>query len=390
MNTDNIPFIPFSKPSISNLEIEKVVEVMKSGWLTTGSKVNDFEESFKQFISRNEVAIEAVSVNSATAGLHLALEACGIGINDEVITTSLTFTATAEVARYLGAEVVLVDIDPLTMNMNPSKIEEKINEKTKAIIPVHYAGLSCDMDEILNIAKKYGLKVIEDAAHALPTTYKQTTIGCLDSDCTVFSFYANKNITTGEGGMVVTKNEEIAKRIKLMRLHGIDRDAFNRFTDKKVSWYYEVIAPGFKYNLTDIAASIGIVQLDKLPDFLKLREAQANLYFEELNDLPLILPSQCLNDIHSWHLYVVRLAGKSNISREDFMINLNKRGIGTSVHYVPLHLQPYWRDRYNLKKENFPHTQKAYESMVSLPLYPDLSKDEQLYIINNIKEILNA
>jgi dTDP-4-amino-4,6-dideoxygalactose transaminase len=390
MNTDNIPFIPFSKPSISNLEIEKVVEVMKSGWLTTGSKVNDFEESFKQFISRNEVAIEAVSVNSATAGLHLALEACGIGINDEVITTSLTFTATAEVARYLGAEVVLVDIDPLTMNMNPSKIEEKINEKTKAIIPVHYAGLSCDMDEILNIAKKYGLKVIEDAAHALPTTYKQTTIGCLDSDCTVFSFYANKNITTGEGGMVVTKNEEIAKRIKLMRLHGIDRDAFNRFTDKKVSWYYEVIAPGFKYNLTDIAASIGIVQLDKLPDFLKLREAQANLYFEELNDLPLILPSQCLNDIHSWHLYVVRLAGKSNISREDFMINLNKRGIGTSVHYIPLHLQPYWKDRYDLKKENFPHTQKAYESMVSLPLYPDLSKDEQLYIINNIKEILNA
>jgi dTDP-4-amino-4,6-dideoxygalactose transaminase len=388
MKTYKDSFIPFSRPSISQNEISQVNEVMLSGWLTTGSKSLEFEKAFSEYISEGEDKLESISVNSATAGLHLALEACGIGPGDEVITTTLTFTATAEVVRYLGAEVVLIDIDPVTMNIDTQKIRDRITKKTKAIIPVHYAGLSCNMNEILNIAKEFNLKVIEDAAHALPTTYNRKTIGSLKSDATVFSFYANKTITTGEGGMVVTRNMEIAKRVRLMRLHGIDRDAFNRFTDKKTSWYYEVIAPGYKYNLTDIAAGIGLEQLKKLPKFLKSRQSQASLYFEELKDLPLILPAQPKDDLHAWHLYVIRLSKGSEISRDSLISKLLERGIGTSVHYVPLHLHPYWKKRYKLKNEDFIEAQRAYEAMISIPLYPDLSELEQQYVIKHLREIL--
>ena len=279
-------FIPFSLPHISDDEINEVIDTLRSGWITTGPKVKKFENDFKNFIGSD---VDTIAVNSATAGLHLALEALGVNKGDEVIVPSLTFTSTSEVVRYFGAEVKLVDIDPITLNIDLEAIRNSITSKTKVIMPVHYAGLSCDMDEILALAKEYKLGVVEDAAHALPTFYKGDIVGSLKSDATVFSFYANKNITTGEGGMVVTRNSGLAKRMKLMRLHGIDRDAFDRFQSKKPAWYYEVVAPGFKYNMTDIAAAMGIHQLKKLPIFLQRRQYLAKRYFDSLADLPLTL-----------------------------------------------------------------------------------------------------
>ena len=381
-------FIPYSKPSISEEEIKKVIEVMKSGWLTSGPKVIQFENDFKTFISK-ENNLEAISVNSATSGLHLALEACGIGGGDEIITTSLTFTATAEVARYLGAEVKFIDIEPNSMNIDVKQIRKKITKNTKAIIAVHYAGLSCEMDEIFKIAKEFDLKVIEDAAHALPSSYLGSLIGSLRSDATVFSFYANKNITTGEGGMVVTRSEDMAKRMRLMRLHGMDRDAYDRFTSQKGSWYYEIIAPGFKYNLTDLSAAIGIEQLKKLPMLHEKRKKLANKYFDELKDLPIILPSDApAKECHSWHLFVIRLKKDLKITRDELIKKMNKDGIGTSVHYVPLHLQPYWKNRYELDTKDFKETNKAYNSMVRIPLYPDLSEEDQERVIMSLQKNL--
>ena len=251
-------FIPFARPSIGEDEIAEVIDSIKAGWLTTGPKAKRFETDFARYIGGG---VEAVALNSATAGLHLALEALGISDGDEVITTPYTFTATAEVVRYLGADPVFVDIDPDTLNIDVAAIEAAITEKTRAIIPVHFGGLCCKMDEIIAIARKHDLKVVEDAAHTLPGRYKQQMIGTLESDATVFSFYANKTITTGEGGMLVTCNSSLAERCRAMRLHGINRDVFARYASEKPSWFYEVIAPGYKYNMADIAASIGIHQL---------------------------------------------------------------------------------------------------------------------------------
>ena len=254
-------FLPFALPEIGDDEIAEVVDTLKSGWVTTGPKAKRFEQDFAAFLG--DASLHAIAVNSATAGLHLALEALGIAPGDEVITTTHTFTATAEVVRYLGADVKLVDIDPATLNIDPAAVEAAIGPRTKAILPVHYAGLAADMPALLDIARRHGLKVVEDAAHALPTTCGGALVGTLASDATVFSFYANKTITTGEGGMLVTRDAALAKRAKVMRLHGMNRDAFDRFTAKVPSWYYEVVAPGFKYNLTDIAAALGIHQLKR-------------------------------------------------------------------------------------------------------------------------------
>ena len=275
MPTD-LPFLPFALPDIGEAEIAEVVDTLRSGWITTGPKAKRFEDDFRAFLG--DPALHCLAVNSATAGLHLALEAMGIGPGDEVITTTHTFTATAEVVRYLGADVVLVDIDPATLCITPSAIEAAITPATRAIIPVHYGGRSADMGAILDIARRHGLKVVEDAAHALPATCGGRMIGTLDSDATVFSFYANKTITTGEGGMVVTRDPELAARIKVMRLHGISRDAFDRFTASVPSWYYEIVAPGFKYNLTDIAAALGLQQLKKARAFQERRAQIAAAY----------------------------------------------------------------------------------------------------------------
>lgn len=382
----SVEFIPFALPEIGEEEILEVTDALRSGWVTTGPRTRQFETDFAAYIGGE---IQAIAVNSATAGLHLALEAIGIGEGDEVITTTHTFTATAEVVRYLGADVKLVDIDPVTMNIDPEAIRKAITSKTKAIMPVHYAGLACDMDAIFAIGDEFGLKVVEDAAHALPTTYKERLIGSLRSDVTVFSFYANKTMTTGEGGMIVTKSQVLADRMRVMRLHGINRDAFDRFRSEKPAWYYEVVAPGFKYNLTDIASAMGIHQLKRLPKFLKRRQYLAKRYFDSLTDLPLILPANAPEgDIHSWHLYVLRLKENAPMGRDELIQFLADRKIGTSVHYVPLHRHPYWRDRYNLTAEMFPQSDKAYQAMLSIPLYTAMSDEQQDRVISALREAL--
>lgn len=379
-------FLPFALPDIGEEEINEVVHALKSGWVTTGPKTKQFEADFIQYLGGG---LEAVSVNSATAGLHLALEAIGIKEGDEVITTPYTFTATAEVIRYLGAHPVFVDIDPTTFNINPDKIEEKITSKTKAIVPVHFAGLACEMDKILAIAKKHNLKVVEDAAHSLPTRYNNKVIGQLESDFTVFSFYATKTITTGEGGMIVTRDAELAKRCRTMRLHGINRDAFDRYTSKKPAWYYEVVAPGFKYNLTDIASALGIHQLKKADRFQKRREEMAMKYNKELQGLDLVFPPQAkAGDLHSWHLYVLRFGKSISINRDDFIQRMADLGIGTSVHFIPLHLQPYWKETYKLSPSDFPNALANYERAVSLPLYTKMTDADQDRVIKAVKQIL--
>jgi dTDP-4-amino-4,6-dideoxygalactose transaminase len=381
------PHLPFALPETGPEELAAVSEAIRSGWVTTGPKAKDFEQKFGEFLG--DGALQCLAVNSATAGLHLALEALGIGPGDEVIAPTLTFTATVEVVRYLGADPVLVDVDPVSLNLDVERIRSAITPRTKVIMPVHYAGLSCDMGSILAIAREHGLRVVEDAAHALPTTFGGRMVGTLESDATVFSFYANKTITTGEGGMVVTRDAEMAKRMRVMRLHGMSRDTFDRFVSKTPAWYYEIVAPGFKYNLTDIAAAMGLVQLEKLPRFHERRRAMAARYLEALRDLPLNLPADApTGDTHSWHLFVIRLTNSARCSRDEVIQSLSDMGIGTSVHYVPLHRHPYWRDRYNLSPEMFPVAEAAYESMLSIPLYTAMSDSDQGRVIHALQEVL--
>ena len=381
-------FIPFALPEIGEEEIAAVSATLRSGWLTTGPQTKAFEKAFGAYLG--DAGLECLAVNSATAGLHLALEAIGVGPGDEVITTSLTFTATAEVVRYLGADPVLVDIDPATLNIDVDRARAAISSRTKAIMPVHYGGLACDMARIHALAREHGLKVVEDAAHALPATCGGRLIGTLESDATVFSFYANKTMTTGEGGMVVTRNTVMAARMRVMRLHGMNRDAFDRFVSKNPAWYYEVVAPGYKYNLTDVAAAIGLQQLAKLPRFVERRQWLASRYFENLLDLPLQLPAIAQQgDTHAWHLYVIRLTSGARCSRDALIQALADRGIGTSVHYVPLHNHPYWRERYSLTPQMFPQAEAAYQAMISIPLYTAMSDADQDRVIRALREVLS-
>jgi dTDP-4-amino-4,6-dideoxygalactose transaminase len=391
-------FIPFALPDIGEDEIAEVVDTLRSGWVTTGPKARRFEQDFVDHLRKAGTPeggeLHALAVNSATAGLHLALEAAGVREGDEVITTTHTFTATAEVVRYLGADVVLVDIDPVTMNIDADAVEAAITPRTKAIVPVHYGGLAAPMRRLLDIARRHGLKVVEDAAHALPCTCNGVAIGALESDAAVFSFYANKTITTGEGGMLVTRHAALAARAKTMRLHGISRDAFDRYTATTPSWYYEVVAPGYKYNLTDIAAAIGLHQLRRADAFRQRRAEIATRFHTAFADLPLVRPVDApAGDVHAWHLYVVRLddaAVRAGHRRDALVEHLYARGIGVSVHYIPLHLQPYWRDRYGLKPEQFPQSQRAYERMVSLPIYPKMGDAEVDRVIAAVRSSFKA
>ena len=381
------PFLPFARPDIGEAEIAAVTQALRSGWVTTGPKTKEFEQAFTDYLGGN--GLQSIAVNSATAGLHLALEALGIGPGDEVIAPTLTFTATVEVVRYLGADPVLVDVDPVTLNIDPGAIRAAITPRTKAIMPVHYAGLACRMDEILAIAREHGLKVVEDAAHALPTTWKGQLVGQLQSDVTVFSFYANKTITTGEGGMAVTRHPALAERMRVMRLHGMSRDAFDRFNSKTPAWYYEIVAPGFKYNMTDVAAAMGVEQLARLPQFVQRRQHLAARYQAQLAGLPLVQPADApAGDTHAWHLYVVRLVPGARAGRDEIIQALSDRGIGTSVHYVPLHRQPYWRDRYQLTPARFPHAEAAYQCMLSLPLFTAMHDTDQDRVIGALHELL--
>ncbi len=383
------PFLPFALPDIGEDEIAEVVDTLRQGWVTTGPKARRFEQAFAEFLG--DAGLHCIAVNSATAGLHLALEALGVGPGDEVITTTHTFTATAEVVRYLGADVRLVDIDPATLNIDPRAIEAAITAKTKAIIPVHFAGLAADMPAIHAIAQRHGLAVVEDAAHALPTTSGRRLVGTLPSQATVFSFYANKTITTGEGGMLVTRSDEIARRARVMRLHGMSRDAFDRFTANVPSWHYEIVAPGYKYNLTDIAASLGLHQIRRAHGFARRRGEIADRYDRAFAGLPLLAPPRPPEgELHPWHLYVVRLTDEAPIGRDAFIEAMFKAGIGCSVHYIPLHLHPYWRERYGLAASQFPHSQRAFERMVSLPLYTRMSESDAARVVDTVQSLLGA
>lgn len=387
MSDYSYSFLPFALPEIGDEEISEVIDTLRSGWVTTGHKAKRFEELFGEFLG--DTNLHCVAVNSATSGLHLALEALGIGAGDEVIVPTHTFTASAEVVRYLGATPVFVDVDPQSFNISVDSFKAAITSRSKAVMPVHFAGLSCEMEEIIAIASSHHIHIVEDAAHALPTTCNYNLIGTLNSDATIFSFYANKTMTTGEGGMLVTRNKEIADRAKQMRLHGISRDAFDRFTSTKPSWHYEVIAPGFKYNLTDIAASLGIHQLKKVQKFQKRREEIAIFYNEHLKEMPLTLPPMPLSgDLHSWHLYVIQLSQGLSISRDRFIELMYENGIGCSVHYIPLHLHPYWRDTCSLTPEMFPVSQRIYEQSVSLPIYSKMTDGDIERVVSTVIQIL--
>lgn len=383
----SLDFLPFALPEIGEEEISEVVDAIRSGWVTTGPKARQFEQDFSQFLGGG---LESIAVNSATAGLHLALEAIGVGPGDEVILPTYTFTATAEVVRYLGGTPIFVDVREDTYNIDPAAIVAAITSRTKAIMPVHFAGLSCDMDAILSIAKEYGLRVVEDAAHALPTTWRGQKIGALSSDFTVFSFYANKTMTTGEGGMVVTRDVDLAKRCKIMRLHGISKDAFDRYVSKTPAWSYEIVAPGFKYNMSDIAAAMGIHQLRRLAGFQVKREAMAQVYNQALKDLPLVLPlNPPVGDLHARHLYPIRLLPEAGVSRNVFIEKMAAAGIGCSVHFIPLHLHPYWRESCNVTAEMFPVAQKLFEQEVTIPLYTKMTEADLLRVIETIKTVLS-
>jgi len=381
-------FIPFALPCIGEEEINEVVDTLKSGWLTTGPKTKQFEAHFADFVGVSH----ALAVNSCTGGLHLALDAIGIQAGDKIITTPFTFTATAEVIRYFGADPVFVDIDPMTFNIDPAKIEQALQttKNVKAIIPVHFAGQACDMDVILDLAQKYNVKVVEDAAHAIPTLYKDRMVGTL-GDITVFSFYATKPIATGEGGMIVTNNPDYAKHIDKMRLHGISRDIFDRNVSKLPSWYYEVVAAGFKYNMSDMAAAIGLHQLAKAQQYRERRKNIATQYAHKFADLPVKLPElqfPC-DCTHAWHLYVLQLElEKLTIDRKTFIEKMAEQGVGSSVHFIPLHLHPYWRDLYDLKPTDFPITLDVYQRAVSLPIYPCMSDEAVARVIQAVRHIL--
>ena len=377
-------FVPFHKPDIGEDEIAAVVEVLRSGWLTTGAKTKQFESEFAAKVG----AQHAVAVNSCTAALHLALEASGVGQGDEVIVPTMTFAATAEVAAYVGAKPVLVDCVPDTLNMSVDAVERAVSSRTKAILPVHFGGHPCDMVGIRSIAEAYGLRLIEDAAHAFPARYRGRMVGSL-SDATCFSFYATKNITTGEGGMVTTDDAGLAARIRTMSLHGLSRDAWNRYATHG-AWYYEILSPGFKYNLTDIAAALGLVQLRRCDPFLKSRERLATLYDDGLRDLPEILRPMTADHVqHAWHLYVIQLdLERLRIGRNEFIHRLTQEGVGCSVHFIPLHLHPYYRDTWGYRPEDLPVATAAFERIVSLPLYPGLTEPDLQRVVDVVRSIV--
>jgi len=381
------PLLPFALPEIGEEEIAEVADSLRSGWLTTGPKTKRFETEFAEFLG--DANLHCMAVNSATAGLHLALEAMGIGPGDEVITTTHTFTASAEVVRYLGAHPVLVDVDADTLCISVDAVRRAITPKTKAIIPVHFGGRAADMTGILQLAREHGLKVMEDAAHALPCTHAGQTIGTLASDATVFSFYANKTMTTGEGGMVVTRDAALAQRVKTMRLHGIDRDAFARFNTNVPAWRYDVVAPGFKYNMTDVAAAIGLHQLKKAVGFAQRRAQIAQAYDQAFAELDLVLPPQPLaGDVHSWHLYVIQLGESVAVSRDAFIERMFAQGIGMSVHYIPLHQLTYWKTEYDLSAADFPASEAAYLRCASLPIYSRMSDADVQRVVAAVRQAL--
>lgn len=377
------PFLPYNRPSIDEGEIAEVTDTLRSGWLTTGPKVTRFEAAFREYVG----AQYSVAVGSCTAGLFLALAAAGIGRGDEVITTPLTFCATVNVIVQHGATPVLADISPDDYNIDPEQIERKITERTRAIIPVHYGGQPCRMDEILALARRHGLLVIEDAAHAHGALYKGRKIGTL-GDATVFSFYATKNMTTGEGGMVTTNDAALADRIRLLANHGMNHSAQHRY-EAEGAWYYEVLAPGYKYNMTDIQAALGLHQLARLEGFIARRAEIAACYTKAFEDLGQIVTPAVRPEVrHPWHLYVVQVRPDARTDRDRFIAVLHKQGIGTSVHFIPIHYHPYYREGFGFRRGDYPVCEAVFEGLVSLPLYPSMTDAEVERVIAAVREAL--
>ncbi|MCD6099800.1 MAG: UDP-4-amino-4,6-dideoxy-N-acetyl-beta-L-altrosamine transaminase [Candidatus Marinimicrobia bacterium] len=378
-------FLPFHQPSIEDEEIQEVVDTLKSGWITTGPKTKLFEKKFQEYIGCKH----AIAVSSCTAGLHLALVAAGVGQGDEVITTPYTFATTGEVIIQIGAKPVFVDIEEDGFNIDVTKIPEAITPETKAIIPIHFAGEPCDMDEIMKIAQENNLFVIEDAAHAVGAEYKGKKIGNI-GDVTVFSFYATKNLTTGEGGMVTTNNDELAEKIRLLSLHGISKDAWKRYTAEG-SWYYEILYAGYKYNMTDIQASLGIHQLNKLEKFLSIRQKYAQRYSSAFADVSEIKTPPVNHHVrHAWHLYVIRLNSASlSIDRKQFIEALKAENIGSSVHFIPLHLHPYYKKKYGYKQGDYPNSEQVYSRVISLPLFPKMADADLEDVIKAVKKVVS-
>ncbi|HVK76159.1 MAG TPA: DegT/DnrJ/EryC1/StrS family aminotransferase, partial [Kofleriaceae bacterium] len=364
MTPPRASFLPFALPDVGDEEAREVTEVLRSGWVTTGPKVREFEQQFAAYVG----ARHAVAVNSCTAALHLALEAIGLGPGDRVVTTPYTFAATAEVIRYFQATPVFVDVEPTTLNLDPARLDAAM-AGAKAVIPVHVAGEPCRLAEIQAIAARHGAKVIEDAAHALPTRLGGRLIGAL-SDVTCFSFYATKSMTTGEGGMLCTDDDAVADRCRIMSLHGISRDAWKRYMADG-SWYYEIVAPGYKYNLTDLAAALGVVQLRKVDAMWARRRDIARRYHDAFAGLAeLERPHFDPAHQHAWHLYMLRLhLDRLGLDRAAFVTELKRRNIGASVHFIPLHLHPYYRETYGYRPEDFPVAWREYQREVSLPIY---------------------
>lgn len=401
--------IPFYKPSIGTEEIDEVVATLKGGWLTTGPRTKQFEKEFGEYLKQKH----ALAVNSCTAALHLALEAIGIKAGQSVVVPTMTFAATAEVVRYLGARPLLVDCRETDFNMDVSdasaRIEQAIAEgqEVAAIMPVHYGGQVGDAAGTQKLARRFNLKIIEDAAHCCPAFYtaepdsKPPAGGGTEpqpdwlpvghmADISCYSFYANKTITTGEGGMACTQSDELAERMRIMSLHGISRDAWKRFTAEG-SWYYEILAPGFKYNMTDVAAAIGIHQLRKADALHRKRAQHAAAYTRLLANIEeLVLPVEQPRRVHSWHLYVVRLRlDRLKIDRAQFIAELQRRGVGTSVHWMPLHMHPYYRQTFGYVPEDLPVAASLYEEIVTLPLYPEMTEADLSYVADSIKEVLH-
>jgi dTDP-4-amino-4,6-dideoxygalactose transaminase len=378
-------FLPFSPPLLGEEEIAEVVDTLRSNWITTGPKVARFEKEFAAAVS----APGALALNSCTAALHTALAASGIGPGDEVITTPLTFAATANVVEHVGGRPVLVDVEPDTLTIDPVRIEPAITARTRAIIPVHYAGHPADMEPIHALARAHRLLVLEDAAHAIPAAYRGREIGS-GPNPVAFSFYATKNLTTAEGGML-TGEPAFLERARVLSLHGMSRDAWKRY-DKGGSWRYEVLAPGFKYNMTDIQAALGLWQLRKLAAFQRRRRDVVRMYTEAFRDAAALeLPVERPDVEHAWHLYVLRLrAGTLRIGRDRVIEELTARNIGTSVHFIPIHLHPYYRDRYGYRPESFPVAYDGFQRMISLPLNPGLSDQDVADVIDAVRDVVRT
>ena len=375
--------MPFHTPCIDEREIHAVIETLESGWITTGLKTKHFEEAFADYIGVRQ----ALAVSSCTAALHLSLEAIGLGEGDEVLVPTVTFAATAEVVAYFRAKPVLVDVDPVHFNLDPADAERKITAKTRAIISVHFAGHPCPMDRILELAAAKGLMVIEDAAHAIPATYRGRKIGTL-SPLTAFSFYATKTLTTGEGGMVTTDDDSLADRIRLMRLHGMSRDAWKRYSAEG-SWRYEICEAGYKYNLTDLQAALGLVQLSKCESMWRARVEIAQKYDRGLASIEAYRTLRVAFDVQpAWHLYVILIEPSVlRVHRDRVIEELRRRGIGTSVHFIPLHLHPYYQRTWGYRPGQFPVAENYFERCISLPIYPGMAPGDTDRVIEGLQAI---